>query len=118
MPVEPPNVETRDDDLQNPVRPGHAKDAGRVVGRVGPDGRKVGHSLSKELVDLTPKCNRRFTNNDTKPLNCDTIEPGLAEAIVQAHARMQRWMLAPPRDPPRWRTSAPPEGMDDGSWTG
>ena len=33
-------------------RASHAKDAGRIVGRVGADGRKVGHSFSKGLVDL------------------------------------------------------------------
>ena len=31
---------------------GGTKDAGRIVGRVGPDGRKVGHSSSKGLADL------------------------------------------------------------------
>jgi hypothetical protein len=45
------------------------------------------------------------------PLNCDAIEPGLASAIMQAPSQVQRWMLAPPRDPPRWRTSLPPDGM-------
>src|SRR5262249_23389443 len=58
------------------------------------------------------------TNSNAKPLNCDAIEPGLAEAIMQAPTRVQRWMLAPPREPPRWRTSLPPDGMDDGSWCG
>ena len=58
------------------------------------------------------------TAGEAMPVNCDALEPGLAHAIMQAPSRVQRWMLAPPRDPPRWRTSAPPEGMDDGSWTG
>jgi len=58
------------------------------------------------------------TNKDAAPLNCDAIEPGLVQAIMQAPTRVQRWMLAPPRDPPRWRTSSPPDGMDDGAWCG
>jgi FixJ family two-component response regulator len=33
-------------------RGSHAKDAGRIVGRVGADGRKVVHSRAKGLVDL------------------------------------------------------------------
>jgi hypothetical protein len=52
------------------------------------------------------------------PLNCDAIEPGLAEAIMQAPSRVQRWMLAPPRESPRWRTSLPSEEVDNGSWCG
>ena len=40
---------------------------------------------------------------DLKPLNCDALEPGLAEAIMQAPRALQRWFLAPPGDPPRWR---------------
>jgi hypothetical protein len=43
------------------------------------------------------------TNNDAKPLNCDAIEPGLVQAIMQAPSRVQQWLLAPPRDPPPWR---------------
>jgi hypothetical protein len=27
-----------------------------------------------------------------------------------------RFFLHQPRDPPRWRTSPPPDGMDDGAW--
>jgi FixJ family two-component response regulator len=30
----------------------HAKDAGRIFGRVGSNGRKVGHSYTQGLVDL------------------------------------------------------------------
>ena len=55
-------------------------------------------------------------NATAAPLNCDVLEPGLAEAIMKAPTRVQRWMLAPPREPPRWQTSRPLEGMDDGSW--
>jgi hypothetical protein len=40
------------------------------------------------------------TYNEATPLNCDAIEPGLAQAITQAPSRVQRWMLAPPREPP------------------
>ena len=58
------------------------------------------------------------SNNDAAPLNCDAIEPGLAEAIMQAPLRVQHWMLAPAYEPPRWRTSLPPDGMDDGAWCG
>ena len=54
----------------------------------------------------------------TPSLNCDAIEPGLAEAVMQAPTWVQQWMLASPREPPRWRTSRPPEGMDDGAWCG
>jgi hypothetical protein len=43
------------------------------------------------------------TGRDAGPLNCDPIEPGLALAISQMPAKLQRWMLAPPVDPPRWR---------------
>jgi hypothetical protein len=28
------------------------------------------------------------------------------------------FMLYEPREPPRWRTNWPPEGMDDGAWCG
>jgi hypothetical protein len=52
------------------------------------------------------------------PVDCSAIEPGLVEAISQMPTKLQRWMLASPYDPPRWRTSLPPVGMDDGSWTG
>ena len=58
------------------------------------------------------------TNKDAAPLNCDAIDPGLAKAIMQAPLRVQRWMLAPAYEPPRWRTSLPPDGMDDGAWCG
>ena len=37
------------------------------------------------------------------PLNCDAIESGLTEAVMQAPRALQRWMLAPPGDPPPWR---------------
>jgi hypothetical protein len=43
------------------------------------------------------------TGSDAGPLNSDPIEPGLALAISQMPAKLQRWMLAPPVDPPRWR---------------
>jgi hypothetical protein len=52
------------------------------------------------------------------PVDCSAIEPGLAEAIMQAPTRVQRWMLAPSYDPPRWRTSLPSDEMDDGAWCG
>jgi prolyl-tRNA synthetase len=38
------------------------KDAGRIVGRVGADGRKVGHSFSKELVALYQRVIAKPTN--------------------------------------------------------
>ena len=43
------------------------------------------------------------TGSDAAPLNCDPIEPGLVHAIMQSSSRVQRWLLAPPRDPPPWR---------------
>jgi len=52
------------------------------------------------------------------PVNCDPLEPGLVEAISRMPTKLQRWMLAPPRDPPRWRTSPPSDEMDDGAWCG
>jgi hypothetical protein len=62
---------------------------------------------------------------DAAPLSCDAIEPGLASAIMQAPTRVQRWMLAPPYDPPRWRyreTGAEREAREqcesDGAWCG
>ena len=36
---------------QNPAQGSHAKDAGRIVGRAGADGGKVGHSFRRGLVD-------------------------------------------------------------------
>ena len=43
-------------------------------------------------------------NGDAVPRNShDAIEPGLADAIMHAPTRVQRWMLAPPREPPPWR---------------
>ena len=43
------------------------------------------------------------TATDAKLVNCDAIEPGLALAVSQMPMKLQRWMLAPPGDPPRWR---------------
>jgi hypothetical protein len=37
------------------------------------------------------------------PLDCSALEPGLVEAISQAPARVARWMLYEPPEPPRWR---------------
>jgi hypothetical protein len=80
--------------------------------------------LYHEAAGLQPKRHKRvdatnvIPNGDAKPVNCDAIEPGLAAAIVQAPSRVMRWMLAPPREPPPWRTSPPPPGIDDGSWCG
>jgi hypothetical protein len=65
------------------------------------------------------------TYTEATPLNCDAIEPGLAQAIMQAPSRVQRWMLAPPREPPPWRyreTGAEREAREqcerDGAWYG
>jgi hypothetical protein len=58
------------------------------------------------------------TNNEAAPLNCDPLEPGFVQAVREAPTRLQRWFLAPPREPPRWRTSLPSDGMDDGAWVG
>jgi hypothetical protein len=53
------------------------------------------------------------------PLNMhDAIEPGLAEAVLQMPRRVQRFLLAPSRYPPPWRSAGPPAGADDGSWCG
>jgi hypothetical protein len=74
-------------------------------------GRKPKRHKTVEATNVTPK-------GDAAPVNCDTIEPGLAEAIMQAPTRVQRWMLAPAYEPPWWRSSLPPDRMDDGSWCG
>ena len=65
------------------------------------------------------------TGSDAAPLNCDPIEPGLVHAIMQSSSRVQRWLLAPPRDPPPWRyreTGAEREAREqcesDGAWCG
>jgi len=63
---------------------------------------------------------------DAKPVvNCYPIELGFAEVVMQAPTRVQRWMLAPPRDPPPWRyreTGAEREFRErcesDGAWCG
>src|SRR5262245_46415415 len=71
----------------------------------------------------------RKTNSDATtaaPVNLhDAIGLGLAEAIMQAPTRVQRWLLAPPRDPPPWRyreTAAEREAREqcesDGAWCG
>jgi hypothetical protein len=77
------------------------------------DGTKSKEEVLKDAGNLNA-----VTAGDAKPLNCDAIEPGLVQAILQAPTRVQRWLLAPPRDSPRWRTSLPPDGMDDGNWCG
>jgi hypothetical protein len=65
------------------------------------------------------------TSGDAMPVNCDVIDPGLAEAIMQAPTRVQRWMLAPPRDPPPWRRQESEDEREfreqseiDGAWCG
>jgi hypothetical protein len=80
--------------------------------------------LYHEAVGLHPK--RRKTveatnvipKGDAAPLNCDAIESGLAAAVLQMPRRVQRFLLAPPRYPPPWRSAGPPAGADDGSWCG
>jgi hypothetical protein len=67
------------------------------------------HPLRKKMADVDA-----VTVTDAKPLNCDAIEPGLVEAISQMPAKLQRWMLAPPREPPRWRTDRPT--TETGRW--
>jgi hypothetical protein len=80
--------------------------------------------LYHEAAGLHPKRHKTveatnvIPNNDAASLCCDAIEPGLASAIMQAPTRVMRWMLAPPRDPPPWRSNGPPPGADDGSWCG
>jgi hypothetical protein len=70
----------------------------------------------RKKVDITDPA---ITNNKAKPLNLsDAIEPGLANALMQAPTRVQRWMLAPPYKPPRWRSSPPSAESDDGAWCG
>jgi hypothetical protein len=58
-------------------------------------------------------------------IDCSGIEPGLAEAVIQAPSRVRRWMLAPPREPPPWRRQesegerAHREALEDlGGWAG
>ena len=57
--------------------------------------------------------------NGSKLRRSKSRKPALNRLPVsQAPSRVRRWLLASPRDPPRWRTSSPPDGMDDGSWCG
>ena len=68
----------------------------------------VFQQLYHEAAGLHPRRKTRgsvdaVTTGDAMSVNCDAIESGLAEAIMKAPSRVQRWMLAPPRDPPPWR---------------
>jgi hypothetical protein len=100
----------------------------RIEQLYGSRGWRVFQALYHEAAGLRP---RRKTSSSVDavttgdavpaaPVDCSSaIEPGLAEAVMQAPTRVQRWMLAPPPpDAPRWRTSSPPSGMDDGAWCG
>jgi hypothetical protein len=80
-------------------------------------GREQPYSILKESC-CTTSSPTALIQTSAAPLSCDAIEPGLAEALSQMPLKLQRWMLAPPRDPPRWRTDRPPQGMDDGAWCG
>jgi hypothetical protein len=86
--------------------------------------------LYHEAAGLHPRpkmadASNAVTGGDAAPLNCDAIEPGLAQAVMQAPTRVMRWMLAPPREPPPWRyreTGAEREAREqresDGAWCG
>jgi hypothetical protein len=97
----------------------------RIYELYGDRGWRVFQRLYHEAAGLRPERHKTveainvITNNDAPPLNShDAIEPGLANAIIEAPIRVQRFLLTPPRDLPRWRTSLPPPGMDDGAWVG
>jgi hypothetical protein len=79
-----------------------------------------------------PKVSDRLQTNpkhfrtSAAPVDCSSaIESGLAQAAIQAPTRLQRWFLAPPRDPPPWRRQETLEERahrvqleDRGSWVG
>jgi hypothetical protein len=55
------------------------------------------------------------TRGDTATGVPDLLETAVLRSMSP---RVAAFMLYTPRDPPRWRTSPPPDGADDGSWCG
>jgi len=86
------------------------------------------HPRGKMAGSMDTVDSHHSTIGDATPaavVDCSAIEPGLANAIMQAPTRVQRWMLAPPYEPPPWRrqeTLAQREHREHleslGGWTG
>jgi hypothetical protein len=55
------------------------------------------------------------TNGDSKANPPELLSP---EVLRSLPLPVARFFLYEPRTPPRWRTSRPPDGMDDGAWCG
>ena len=68
----------------------------------------------RHLKEAVP-CLRLYgiTNGDATPGPPDLLSP---EVLRSMPLPVARFFLHQPRDPPRWRTSPPPDGMDDGAW--
>jgi hypothetical protein len=49
------------------------------------------------------------------PAMPDLLDPVVLRTMPP---RVAAFMLYEPREPQRWRTSSPPDGMDDGAWCG
>jgi hypothetical protein len=84
-------------------------------------GWRVFQQLYHEAAGLQPKRHKMIAATNVIP-NSDaaTGPPDLlsSEVLRSLPLQVARFFLHEPRDLPRWQTSAPPEGMDDGVWTG
>jgi hypothetical protein len=76
-------------------------------GRCGPD------ALEQSNAPQSPLAASAAARSVPNPP--DLLDPAVLRTMPP---RVAAFMLYEPPDPPRWRTSAPPEGMDDGAWTG
>jgi hypothetical protein len=76
----------------DPLYPDVALASSFRVGRVGADGRKVGHSLSKGLVALSKRVIADPTNSGVNfSMDLVTLTPNLGRRIVAGRCLCSRW---------------------------